>query len=78
MDQKRTEINPAVSSHDTIVNAEVQDEHPNFTVVNPTVQNYSVDIPAGTVLAEKYVVDAPLSTNTGEANLYLCTYREKN
>lgn len=78
MDQKKTEINPALSGHDTVVNAAVQDDQPNFTVVNPTVQNYSVDIPAGTVLAEKYIVDAPLSTNTGEANLYLCTYGGKN
>lgn len=78
MNQKKTEINPALSAHDTVVNAAVQSEQPNFTVVNPTVQNYSVDIPAGTVLAEKYVVESPLSTNTGEANLYLCTYRGKD
>ena len=72
-----TVINAQLSIADTIVNSAVQADDTSFTVVNPTVQNYTVDIPAGTLLAGKYVVETPLSTNTGEANLYLCRYRNK-
>lgn len=78
MRQQPTEINPAVSGHETVVNAEVRADEPNYTVVNPKTQNYSVDVPVGTVFAGKYVVDAPLSTNTGEANLYICTCKGEN
>lgn len=73
--KNETLINEQLSISDTIVNSAVQSDDSNFTEVNPTVQNYTVDIPAGTLLAGKYRVETPLSTNTGEANLYLCRYR---
>lgn len=73
--KNETLINEQLSISDTIVNSAVQSDDTSFTEVNPTVQNYTVDIPAGTLLAGKYRVETPLSTNTGEANLYLCKYR---
>ena len=79
-----TEINAAVRGATTAINTDLRKgavegttpvvgEVPNFTVVNPTVRNLGVDIPAGTVLAGKYVVEEPLSTDSGEANLYICS-----
>ena len=71
---RRTEINSTLGNRDTVINRDVQSGR-NFTEVNPAVRNSSIEVPKGTVLAGKYVVDVPLSTNTGEANLYLCDYR---
>ncbi len=75
--KNETVINAQLGITDTIVNSAVQSDDSNFTEVNPTVQNYTVDIPAGTLLADKYIVETPFSTNTGEANLYLCKYQGK-
>ncbi len=89
MSNNSTKINPDVSdgrtvvnmdvagSSDTVINSDVHSDEQNFTVVNPAVQNYTIEIPEGTVLAKKYVVQSPLATNTGEANLYLCSYKKK-
>lgn len=87
----KTEVNESVQlsffgNNETVINKNVNDasinsnvatDDTNFTMVNPKVKNYSIDIPSGTVLNNKYVIDVPLSTNTGEANLYLCTYRKR-
>lgn len=75
---KITQINAILKPQDTVVNDVIHEQNPNFTEVNPTVQNYTVDVPVGTVLSGKYVVETPLSTNTGEANLYLCSYRNNS
>ena len=77
-DHKTTEINSALRGKDTVINSDIQLDNPNFTVVNPKVQNYTVDISAGTAIVGKYVVEYPLCTNTGEANLYLCTYHNRS
>ncbi len=72
----KTEINTSVHSSGTVIN-------PNFaqpgteTVINPISQNQGIAVPPGTVLADKYTVKAPLTTMSGEANLYTCTYRNR-
>lgn len=47
----------------------------NATTVNQAVLHYGADIPLGTVLLDKYKVEQILSTGTGEAILYLCSYQ---
>ena len=74
--EKPTVINKIFTKRDTVINSEVQSSDPNFTVINPTVRYNSIEIPEGTVLSDKYMVGAPLSKNSGEANLYLCTYQD--
>ena len=79
MANNTTEINDTIrdKSSTTEINASVRREIGGLTEVNPNVKAYGIDIPRGTLLAEKYVIDGPLSTNSGEANLYICSYRKK-
>ncbi len=67
----RTEINPNVNS--TIINPELT----QATSINSEVSANSVKIPAGTMLDNKYRVVKPLEVQSGEADLYLCTYASK-
>ena len=78
MSNDTTTINPEIAerSNTTEVNEILIRGADGLTEVNPKVKAYGIDIPVGTVLAEKYVIDGPLSTNSGEANLYLCSYRK--
>lgn len=72
----RTEINSAAQGSETVINPDLSFQGAG-TVVNPLAQDQSIFVPAGTLLAGKYTVDDPLSTVSGEANLYTCTYRNR-
>lgn len=72
----KTEINATVQSQGTVINPGVAPSGTE-TVINPISQNQGQVVPPGTVLADKYIVEAPLTTASGEANLYTCTYRNR-
>lgn len=68
----RTVINPNVNA--TVVNSELG----QATAINPNLTGRtSRKISAGTLLGGKYQIVEPLSVSTGEADLYVCKYREK-
>lgn len=68
----RTVINPSVNA--TVVNPHIE----QATAVNPNLVGItSTKIPAGTILGGKYQILEPLSVATGEADLYVCKYQEK-
>lgn len=67
----RTEINPSVNA--TVINSEMG----QATVINPNIAGTSPKIAAGTIIAGKYEIVEPLSVSTGEADLYVCKYAEK-
>lgn len=68
----RTVINPNVNT--TVVNSELG----HATAINPNLTGgTSKKISAGTLLGSKYQIVEPLSVATGEADLYVCKYREK-
>ena len=68
----RTVINPNVNV--TVVNSELG----QATAINPNLTGRtSRKISAGTLLGGKYQIVEPLSVSTGEADLYVCKYREK-
>lgn len=68
----RTVINPNVNA--TVVNSELG----QATAINPNLTGgTSRKITAGTILGGKYQIVEPLSVATGEADLYVCKYREK-
>lgn len=68
----RTVINPNINV--TVVNSELG----QATAINPDLTgNSSRKIPAGTIIGGKYQIIEPLSVATGEADLYVCKYREK-
>ena len=67
-----TVINPNVNA--TVVNSELG----QATAINPNLTGgTSRKITAGTILGGKYQIVEPLSVATGEADLYVCKYREK-
>ena len=66
----RTEINSQLNA------AEMNLEAGQATVVNPHMAASS-KLQAGTILAGKYEVVKPLSVSTGEADLYICKYADK-
>lgn len=69
---KQTVINPNVNA--TIINSEIG----QTTVINPNLTgNASKKLLSGTILGGKYQVVEPLSAATGEADLYICKYNEK-
>ncbi|MCB7320461.1 protein kinase domain-containing protein [Lacrimispora sp. 210928-DFI.3.58] len=75
-----TEINPNLaqdSQNDTVINPEVLQNAPNFTEINPIVSSSRVELVPGTVIGKGYVVQEPLHQNSGEAILYICTYRNR-
>ena len=75
-----TDINPSVqeeSGNETVVNTEILSSEPGFTEINPIAHGNSTELSAGTVLCGKYVIQEILHQNSGEAVLYLCTYRNR-
>lgn len=77
-----TQINSQLStgSAATTLNTSLTHEHnnddeQNATTINQALFHYGADIPLGTVLLDKYKVEQILSTGTGEAVLYLCSYQ---
>lgn len=67
----RTEINLNVNA--TVINSEMG----QATAINPNIVGTSTKIAAGTIIAGKYEIVEPLSVSTGEADLYICKYAEK-
>ena len=67
----KTEINPNINA--TVINSEIG----QATVVNPNIIATPSKIAAGTVLAGKYEIVESLGVSTGEADLYLCKYANK-
>lgn len=67
----RTEINPNINA--TVINSEVG----QATAINPNLATSSAKLGAGTLLAGKYEIVEPLSVSTGEADLYVCKYNDK-
>lgn len=67
----RTEINPNVNA--TVINSEMG----QATAINPNIVGTSQKLAAGTIIAGKYKIVESLSVSTGEADLYVCKYAEK-
>lgn len=68
----RTVINPSVNA--TVVNSQLG----QATAINPNLSGViSTRIAAGTILGGKYQIVEPLSVATGEADLYVCKYQDK-
>lgn len=65
-----TQINSDVAGSDIAIAADM-------TQLNRTAQGHLVTIPNGTELAGGYVVERVFSTQSGEANLYLCLKEER-
>lgn len=90
---KETVINRNVANNKrnaTVINHNLNSENNNSTVINKKLQNggnvTSINsnvqagekITKGTLLCNKYQVIKRLSANTGEADLYVCTYEGMN
>lgn len=67
----KTEINP--STVPTVVNSQLG----QGTIVNPCLVASDCKLEEGTVLAGKYEISHPLGGRTGEADLYVCKYDNK-
>lgn len=67
----RTEINPNINA--TVINSEIG----QATAINTSLATSSTKLEQGTILAEKYEIIEPLSVSTGEADLYVCKYDNK-
>ena len=67
----KTEINPNVNA--SIINSEIG----QATAINPNLTSASTKLGAGELLAGKYEIVEPLSVSTGEADLYVCKYDNK-
>lgn len=68
----RTVINPSVNA--TVVNSQLG----QATAINPNLSGVtSTRIAVGTILGGKYQIVEPLSVATGEADLYVCKYQDK-
>lgn len=67
-----TVVNPA-QSQTTAANPSAG----QATAVNTTLRTPSAKLNVGTVLLGKYEIVEPLSVSTGEADLYICKYDEK-
>lgn len=67
----RTEINPNVNA--TVINSEIG----QATAINPNLTSTSTKLVSGTLLEGKYEIVEPLSVSTGEADLYICKYDNK-
>ena len=65
-----TQINSQVTEHGIAMTADL-------TQINRTAQEDFATIPQGTELAGGYVVESVFSTQSGEANLYLCSQGDK-
>ena len=67
----KTEINNNLNA--TVINSELG----QATAINPNIVATSSKVPVGTILADKYEIIEPLSVSTGEADLYVCKYSDK-
>lgn len=71
----KTKINPEIE-HEipiTVINPEAVKD----TVVNPYIEDEEAELGVGTLLSGKYRITSVLSLSTGEADLYVCSYDDK-
>lgn len=69
----KTEINPSIRSNPTVVNTSVNAS--NVTSINAALSQ--MDISVGTLLNDKYEIITKMNVVTGEADLYVCRYRNQ-
>ncbi|MCD7822428.1 MAG: serine/threonine protein kinase [Oscillospiraceae bacterium] len=68
----QTVISPNVNT--TVINSELG----QATAINPALtSDSSKKLASGTILGGKYQISEPLSISTGEADLYVCKYNER-
>ena len=68
----QTVINPNVNA--TVINSELG----QATAINPSLtEGTNKKLASGVILGDKYQIVEPLSVATGEADLYVCKYNEK-
>ena len=67
----KTEINPTVNA--TVIKSELG----QATAINTSIITESSKLNVGTFIDDKYEVLEPLSVSTGEADLYVCKYNNK-
>lgn len=70
----KTQVNPLADAAKTELNSAFG----NATVINPVVSAPNGQLAIGTVLSEKYEVVRRLDVSTGEADIYICSYQNKN
>jgi len=73
--KNRTVINPALKNNSTVINKTAQ--APSATEIN-TAAEQVVKITPGTTFNGKYKVTSKMNVNTGEADLYVCRYRNQD
>lgn len=66
-----TEINGSINK------IEINSKKEEVTKINPNFNVISSKVHSGTILANKYVIKELINTSTSEANLYICTYKNK-
>ncbi len=74
-----TEINQNINS-DSIMkegNESFIQKPKDFTEINPYAPRLALNLSAGTILLGKYLIENILNQGSGEANLYICSYRKK-
>ena len=71
-DSNATVINSDLSSNSTVLNSGLTS---NATVINRELQNTNV-LQNGDILLNKYRISTKLDTKTGEADLYICSYKD--
>lgn len=69
-----TQINGNIpsESNSTVINCNVQRNSENVTVINQCITAKAIS--NGSVLCEKYIVSEKIKTQSGEADLYSCSY----
>ena len=72
-----TKINPDISNNHTVLNTHISNDASNYTVLNTALVHES-SVSNGDVLCGKYVVQDKLNVQSGEADLYVCTYGRGN
>lgn len=71
----KTAINPEIERDIPVT--ELNPDTARETVVNPYIEDGEAELGIGTVLSGKYRITSMLSQSTGEADLYVCEYDER-
>ena len=75
MSNNKTQINPLVDAAKTELNSAFGN---NATVINPAVANRRGTSLIGVKLAGKFEIVKPMDVSTGEADIYICKYADRN
>ena len=71
--KSETEINPTTYDNRTIFNGQLSNDSSN-TVINQGIERATTHIESGTIICKKYTIQEKLSIQSGEADLFICTY----